>query len=101
MQDFRKRSKDYQYVVLVYPNYLFCKKCKKILIFDFLYVKISPEPDAEMLRKVSGGIAQLVEQMTFNHWVQSSNLCASTKKLNDRKVVLFFVHRDENVRVRK
>lgn len=37
-----------------------------------------PEPNAEMYRKVSGGIAQLVEQMTFNHWVQSSNLCAST-----------------------
>ena len=27
-----------------------------------------------------GGIAQLVEQMTFNHWVQSSSLCASTRK---------------------
>ena len=38
-----------------------------------------------------GGIAQLVEQMTFNHWVQSSNLCASTKKLKDiRKDVFYF-----------
>ena len=33
----------------------------------------------------------MVEQMTFNHWVQSSNLCASTKNQNHRKVVLIFV----------
>ena len=51
---------------------------KKVLIFHFLCVRISPRPDAKMHRSF-GGIAQLVEQMTFNHWVQSSNLCASTK----------------------
>lgn len=38
----------------------------------------------------SGGIAQLVEQMTFNHWVQSSSLCASTKKIKPLFAVLFF-----------
>ena len=38
----------------------------------------------------SGCIAQLVEQLTLNQWVQGSSPCASTKKLNDRMVVLFF-----------
>ncbi len=28
-----------------------------------------------------GDIAQLVEQMTFNHWVQGSNPCVSTRNI--------------------
>ncbi len=31
-----------------------------------------------------GDIAQLVEQMTFNHWVQGSSPCVPTKKFNGR-----------------
>ncbi len=57
-------------------------------------------PNAEK-KSSFGGIAQLVEQMTFNHWVQSSNLCASTKKLNDHFGRFIFSHRDENDRVRQ
>ena len=36
-----------------------------------------------------GDIAQLVEQMTFNHWVQGSSPCVPTKNIN-RNAVLFF-----------
>ena len=47
----------------------------------------------------SGGIAQLVEQMTFNHWVQSSSLCASTKNKKDRESGFFYFceQQDENL----
>ena len=41
---------------------------------------------------VSGCIAQLVEQLTLNQWVQGSSPCASTKNKNDHLVV-FFMHR--------
>ena len=37
---------------------------------------------AELLEKSSGAIAQLVEQMTFNHWVQGSSPCGPTKNQN-------------------
>ena len=59
-------------------------------------------PNAEK-KSSFGGIAQLVEQMTFNHWVQSSNLCASTRKIkrHPQGCFLFFRHRDENDRVRQ
>ncbi len=38
----------------------------------------------------SGDIAQLVEQMTFNHWVQGSNPCVSTKKIPPLYAGCFF-----------
>ena len=45
-----------------------------------------------MRKKVAdGGIAQLVEQMTFNHWVQGSNPCASTKKLESPNGDFYFL----------
>ena len=37
-----------------------------------------------------GGIAQLVEQLTFNQWVQGSSPCASTRNKNHRQVVFLF-----------
>ncbi len=37
----------------------------------------------------SGDIAQLVEQMTFNHWVQGSSPCVPTRKIGRHLVVLF------------
>ncbi len=37
-----------------------------------------------------GDIAQLVEQMTFNHWVQSSSLCVPTKI--NRCMAVFFLN---------
>ena len=43
-----------------------------------------------------GGIAQLVEQMTFNHWVQGSSPCASTKELDDQIGRFFIGTADEN-----
>lgn len=81
---------------LVFNFTFFAKKCKNFLIFCFLCVKISPRPDAKM--HSFGGIAQLVEQMTFNHWVQSSNLCASTTIKQHPNGCFFIVwHRpDEN-----
>ncbi len=53
------------------------KKRKFFLILFFYYV-IIPVGDT---KKRYGGIAQLVEQMTFNHWVQGSSPCASTRKI--------------------
>ena len=66
------------------------------LIFIFKYVKIAPDPwknDCEIIffRSGFGDIAQLVEQMTFNHWVQGSSPCVPTKKETHRKVVFPFV----------
>ncbi len=54
--------------------------------FDFFCVKIAPEPrkkDCKILYSGSGSgdIAQLVEQMTFNHWVQGSSPCVPTRKI--------------------
>ena len=55
------------------------------LIFNFLYGKIAPEPwkknhpSGSLIRFSFGDIAQLVEQMTFNHWVQGSSPCVPTK----------------------
>ena len=43
----------------------------------------SPVPRSKT--KVNGSVAQLVEQVTLNHWVQGSNPCAPTiQTLNDR-----------------
>ena len=52
--------------------------------FNFFYVKIAPDPwkkDCKILysRSGFGDIAQLVEQMTFNHWVQGSSPCVPTR----------------------
>ena len=38
----------------------------------------------------SGCVAQLVEQLTLNQWVQGSSPCASTMK-NDHESGLFFM----------
>ena len=62
------------------------QKTEKIhffLIFYFLYGKICPEPWKKnplgsLFRFSFGDIAQLVEQMTFNHWVQGSSPCVPT-----------------------
>ena len=44
-----------------------------------------------------GAIAQLVEQMTFNHWVQGSSPCGPTRiKTPPSAVFLFRCHEDEN-----
>ncbi len=52
------------------------------LHFGFYYVKICPEPPKRCVYTsnfgVHGTIAQLVEQMTFNHWVQGSSPCGPT-----------------------
>ena len=40
-------------------------------------------------KRSSGAIAQLVEQMTFNHWVQGSSPCGPTKE-NPRKRGIFY-----------
>ena len=57
---------------------------------------------AELLEKSSGAIAQLVEQMTFNHWVQGSSPCGPTTKIKPPFWWFYFylVTRDENPRVR-
>ena len=39
----------------------------------------------------TGCIAQLVEQLTLNQWVQGSSPCASTRNKNHRKVVFLFM----------
>lgn len=73
----------------VHHNFLaFCKKCVII--------------PAELLEKSSGAIAQLVEQMTFNHWVQGSSPCGPTKKSKPHLRFLFFGlgKQDENPWVR-
>lgn len=54
------------------------------LQFVFKCVKIAPVPWKQNLafslsRSGFGDIAQLVEQMTFNHWVQGSSPCVPTK----------------------
>ena len=36
-----------------------------------------------LAEKVNGGVAQLVEQVTLNHWVQGSNPCAPTIQHDD------------------
>ena len=38
----------------------------------------SPLARSNKRRQVNGGVAQLVEQVTLNHWVQGSNPCAPT-----------------------
>ncbi len=38
-----------------------------------------------------GGIAQLVEQLTFNQWVQGSSPCASTIENLDDRMVVFLI----------
>ena len=43
------------------------------------------------VEKRKGGIAQLVEQLTFNQWVQGSSPCASTKDKNVLYGAYFFV----------
>ena len=40
------------------------------------------EPFGSVFRFSFGDIAQLVEQMTFNHWVQGSSPCVPTKNIN-------------------
>lgn len=54
-------------------------------------------PNAEELFSF-GDIAQLVEQMTFNHWVQGSNPCVSTKNKDTplRCVFVFDIDADLN-----
>ena len=42
-----------------------------------------------------GAIAQLVEQMTFNHWVQGSSPCGPTKIKTPPLAVFFIRPRDE------
>ena len=42
------------------------------------------------LQKSSGCIAQLVEQLTLNQWVQGSSPCASTRNKNARLGVFYF-----------
>ena len=73
------------------------KKRKLFVIFlDFLFFICQncawtkeKEPFGSVFRFSFGDIAQLVEQMTFNHWVQGSSPCVPTKNIN-RNAVLFF-----------
>ena len=44
-------------------------------------------PVPRSTNSVNGSIAQLVEQVTLNHWVQGSNPCAPTILTVDRKPV--------------
>ena len=74
------------------------KKRKLFVIFlDFLFFICQncawtkeKEPFGSVFRFSFGDIAQLVEQMTFNHWVQGSSPCVPTKNIN-RNAVLFFL----------
>lgn len=47
------------------------------------------EPSVQNFRFRFGDIAQLVEQMTFNHWVQGSSPCVPTR-INRRMAVFSF-----------
>ena len=46
---------------------------------------------ASHLKKRHDSVAQLVEQMTLNHWVESSSLSGVTKRGNSNRDFLFFV----------
>ena len=71
---------------LMSESTIICKKCKIFLIFGFLCGKIAPDAH----EKCDGGIAQLVEQLTFNQWVQGSSPCASTRNKNALLGVFYF-----------
>ena len=70
------------------------------LHFRFYCGKIGPEPPKNRIYVVTfgvhGTIAQLVEQMTFNHWVQGSSPCGPTtnKKTPKRGDFLFVVFKN-------
>ena len=65
------------------------------LHFRFYCVKIGPEPPKYSVRAVTfgvhGTIAQLVEQMTFNHWVQGSSPCGPTTILAAFAAIFIFL----------
>lgn len=46
---------------------------------------------ASHLKKRHDSVAQLVEQMTLNHWVESSSLSGVTKRGNSNRDFLFCV----------
>ena len=48
---------------------------------------------------VTGCVAQLVEQLTLNQWVQGSSPCASTKNKKTTKVVVFIFGRYRLTRI--
>ena len=77
------------------------------LHFRFYCGKIGAEPPKNHIYVVSfgvhGTIAQLVEQMTFNHWVQGSSPCGpTTNKKSPNGGVFYLWHGqvDENPWVR-
>ena len=47
---------------------------------------------ASHLKKCHDSVAQLVEQMTLNHWVESSSLSGVTKRGNSKRDFLFLCH---------
>ena len=64
------------------------------LHFVFKCVKIAPvpwkqNPAFSLSRSGFGDIAQLVEQMTFNHWVQGSSPCVPTRNKKTPHGVFF------------
>ena len=64
------------------------------LAFSEKYVIIG----RELLEKSSGAIAQLVEQMTFNHWVQGSSPCGPTNKKQNRICGFYFLRQGRRTR---
>ena len=47
---------------------------------------------ASHLKKRHDSVAQLVEQMTLNHWVESSSLSGVTKRGNSNRDFLFLLY---------
>ena len=54
--------------------------------------KVDVEGSSPLVRSISyGGVAQLVEQVTLNHWVHGSSPCTPTIKRKIGRRVDFFV----------
>ena len=65
-------------MVQIAPNFTFFeKKCKKIWSYQKKAVPLHPLLTKSIEKKVS--LAQLVEQLTLNQWVESSSLSGDTK----------------------